>query len=85
MFVFFQDCAFNNLNSDTALKVSFQGTMRAYGHAKRGFGVLVSLFSGAKKRQRQSPILMEYGQPVFVWLSCDLPSVRTRLQIVRVG
>ena len=36
MFVcfFFQDCAFNKLNSDTALKVSFQGTMRAYGQAK---------------------------------------------------
>ena len=31
---FFQDCAFNKLKSDTALKVSFQGNMRVYGNAK---------------------------------------------------
>ena len=36
-------------------------------------------------RVGQSPILMEYGQPLFFWLSRDWPSVRTRLQIVRVG
>ena len=34
-------------------------------------------------------VSMEYGQPLFVWLSRDRPSVRTyvstRLQIVRVG
>ena len=29
------------------------------------------------RRQRQSPILMEYGQPLFFWLSRDWPSVRT--------
>ena len=28
---FFQDCAFNKLRSDTALKVSFQGVMRVVG------------------------------------------------------
>ena len=34
-YVFFsQDCAFNKLKSDTALKVSFQGNMRVYGNAK---------------------------------------------------
>ena len=27
----FQDCSFNKLQSDTALKVSFQGNMRVYG------------------------------------------------------
>ena len=40
-------------------------------------------------RVGQSPILIEYGQPLFFWLSRDWPSVRTyvrtRLQIVRVG
>ena len=37
-----------------------------------------SLFSGAPTRaSRQSPILIEYGQPLFVWLSSDWPSVRT--------
>ena len=30
-FILFQDCSFNKLLSDTALKVSFQGTMRVYG------------------------------------------------------
>ena len=25
----------------------------------------------------QSPILIDYGQPLFVWLSSDWPSVRT--------
>ena len=34
MFLFFQDCAFNKLKSDTALKVSFQGTMRVIGDDK---------------------------------------------------
>ena len=29
--VFIQDCSFNKLQSDTALKVSFQGVMRVYG------------------------------------------------------
>ena len=28
-------------------------------------------FSGAPARVGQSPILMEYGQPLFVWLSRD--------------
>ena len=32
----------------------------------------------------QSPILIDLGQPLFVWLSRDLPSVRTRLRIVRM-
>ena len=31
---FFQDCAFNKLKSDTALKISFQGVMRVIGDAK---------------------------------------------------
>ena len=34
LFVYFQDCAFNKLKSDTALKVSFQGTMRVIGNLK---------------------------------------------------
>ena len=29
------------------------------------------------RRMGHSPIPMEYGQPLFVWLSRDLPSVRT--------
>ena len=29
--ILFQDCSFNKLQSDTALKVSFQGNMRVYG------------------------------------------------------
>ena len=31
----FQDCSFNKLKSDTALKVSFQGIMRPYGSGTR--------------------------------------------------
>ena len=31
---FSQDCAFNKLKSDTALKVSFQGVMRVIGNSK---------------------------------------------------
>ena len=41
---------------------------------------MVLNFSGAPAREArvgQSPILMEYGQPLFVWLSRDWPSVRT--------
>ena len=37
------------------------------------------IYSGAPtraKRAGQSPILIEYGQPLFVWLSRDWPSVR---------
>ena len=34
LIVFFQDCAFNKLKSDTALKVSFQGVMRVIGNSK---------------------------------------------------
>ena len=34
LIVFFQDCAFNKLKSDTALKVSFQGVMRVVGDDK---------------------------------------------------
>ena len=40
----------------------------------------VTRYSGARAREArvgQSPILMEYGQPLFVWLSRDWPSVRT--------
>ena len=29
--IFLQDCSFNKLQSDTAIKVSFQGNMRVYG------------------------------------------------------
>ena len=32
---FFQDCAFNKLKSDTALKVSFQGVMRVQGTSSK--------------------------------------------------
>ena len=43
----------------------------------------------AKLIAGQSPILIDYGQPLFVLLSRDWPSVRTyvrtRLRIVRVG
>ena len=31
----FQDCSFNKLRSDTAIKVSFQGNMRVYGPSTR--------------------------------------------------
>ena len=34
IYIFFQDCAFNKLRSDTALKVSFQGVMRVVGNSK---------------------------------------------------
>ena len=34
IYIFFQDCAFNKLRSDTALKVSFQGVMRVVGNGK---------------------------------------------------
>ena len=34
IYIFFQDCVFNKLRSDTALKVSFQGVMRVIGHVK---------------------------------------------------
>ena len=33
-FVSFQDCSFNKLQSNTAIKVSFQGNMRIYGSQK---------------------------------------------------
>ena len=55
---------------------------------------LVPVCSGALPHARlarlgQSPILIEYAQPLFVWLSRDCPSVRmyirTRRQMVRVG
>ena len=36
----------------------------------------LSLIAGLA-RVGQSPILMEYGQPLFVWLTRDWPSVRT--------
>ena len=32
--ILFQDCAFNKLQSDSALRVSFQGIMRVYGDLK---------------------------------------------------
>ena len=34
IYIFFQDCVFNKLRSDTALKVSFQGVMRVVGNGK---------------------------------------------------
>lgn len=34
-FILFQDCSFNKLLSDTALKVSFQGTMRVLGSGEK--------------------------------------------------
>ena len=34
IYIFFQDCVFNKLRSDTALKVSFQGVMRVVGNSK---------------------------------------------------
>ena len=34
LFIFFQECAFNKVKSDTALKVSFQGVMRVIGDVK---------------------------------------------------
>ena len=34
LFFFFQECAFNKVKSDTALKVSFQGVMRVIGDEK---------------------------------------------------
>ena len=43
--------------------------------------------SGAPAREArvgQSPILMEYGQPLFVWLSRDWPSVRTYVRVYRL-
>ena len=33
--LFFQDCSFNKLRTDTALKVSFQGIMRVAGTGQR--------------------------------------------------
>ena len=38
---------------------------------------LAGLPRAREARMGQSPILMEYGQPLFVWLSRDWPSVRT--------
>ena len=46
---------------------------------------MVLRWHAREARVGQSPILMEYGKPLFVWLSRDWSSVRTRLQIVRVG
>ena len=34
-FVLFQDCSFNKLQSDTAIKVSFQGNMRVSGSSNK--------------------------------------------------
>ena len=33
--ILFQDCSFKKLQSDTALKVSFQGSMRVYGSGSK--------------------------------------------------
>ena len=35
LLVLFQDCSFNKLQSDTAIKVSFQGVMRVYGSSSK--------------------------------------------------
>ena len=40
--------------------------------------------SAREARVEQSPILKEYGQPLFVWLSRDWPSVRTYLRVYRL-
>ena len=37
-FCMFQDCSFNKLQSDTAIKVSFQGNMRVYGNGNECSG-----------------------------------------------
>ena len=40
--------------------------------------------SAREARVGQSPILKEYGQPLFVWLSRDWPSVRTYVRVYRL-
>ena len=43
---------------------------------KRPFLLTTSVIAGLP-RARQSPIPIDYGQPLFLWLSRDWPSVRT--------
>ena len=70
----------------TVVNVSFNGTEVTVKLSPNSTEKAITVGSRTREaRVGQSPILMEYGQPLFTWLSSDWPSVHTRLQIVRVG
>ena len=46
--------------------------------------IIAGLPRAREARVGQSPIPMKYGQPLFVWLSRDWPSVRTYVRVYRL-